>query len=128
MVKETKNILIVEDEVTLLDAISNKLVQEGFKTIKAKNGQEGLGIALKEHPDLIIIDILMPIMDGMTMMTKVREDSWGKAVPIIILTNLSADENIIKGVVKDEPLYFLVKSEWSLKDIVEKIKTVWPEK
>lgn len=117
-----KKILIVEDEEIICKTYADELRDEGFCVLTAKNGQEGLELALKEKPDLILLDILMPVMDGMVMMKKLREDSWGKKASIILLTNLSATENIMKAMIEDEPLFFLVKSDWSLKDVVDKIR------
>ncbi len=116
-------VLIVEDEQDMLQALVDKFAREGFDVLEAKDGEEGLGLALKEHPDLILLDIIMPKMDGMTMMKKLREDAWGKSVPIILLTNLSAtEEEIIKGIVENTPAYYLVKSEWKIEDVVQKVK------
>lgn len=117
-------ILIVEDEQDMLEALVDKLTSEGFKIIEAKNGEDGLEKALKEQPDLILLDIVMPKMDGMTMMKKLREDKWGRKVPIILLTNLSVTDDIIKGVVEDEPSYYLVKSDWKIEDVVKKVKEI----
>jgi len=120
---KTKRILVVEDEQDLLQALVDKFTREGFEMLEAKNGEAGLDLALKEHPDLILLDIIMPIMDGMTMMKKLREDGWGKNVPIILLTNLSAtDAEIIQGVVENEPFYYLIKSDWKIKDVVGKVR------
>ncbi|MCX6718229.1 MAG: response regulator [Candidatus Staskawiczbacteria bacterium] len=117
-------ILIVEDEELILKPYSEELRDEGFFVLQAKNGQEGLGLALSEKPDIILLDILMPVMDGITMMYKLRETNpYGKDVPIILLTNLSPDEEkTMKAVVDNEPAYYLVKSDWNLKDVVGKIK------
>ena len=118
-----KKILIVEDEQDLCEALIDKLGREGFLPRGAKDGEEGLELALKEHPDLILLDIVMPKMDGMTMFKKLREDKWGKNVPVILLTNLSAtDEKLIKAMVENEPAYYLVKSDWKINDVVEKVK------
>jgi DNA-binding response OmpR family regulator len=123
---ETKKqtILIVEDELPLLKVYADRFSEEGFTVLKANNGQEGLEVAIKEKPDLILLDILMPIMDGLTMMQKLRENStWGKTVPIILLTNLSADEKRIQKIVtENKPTYYLVKLDWSLSAIIEKAK------
>ena len=121
--KNTK-ILIIEDEEIILKAYAEKLRYEGFFVLTAKNGQEGLGLALSEKPDLILLDILMPVMDGLTMMDKLREkNSYGKSVPIILLTNLSSsEEKIIASITKNEPAYYLIKSNWDLSQVVEKIK------
>ncbi len=123
MTKQSQKILIIEDEEDVRQALVDRLSREGFKTSQAKNGQEGLKIALKERPDLILLDIVMPKMDGITMMRKMRKDKWGRKVPIILLTNLSAtEERIIKGLVEDEPSYYLVKSDWKIEDVVKKVK------
>lgn len=119
-----KTILIVEDETLQLKSLSDKFADEGFRVLKARNGEEGLTAALKECPDIILLDILMPIMDGMTMLKNLREkNSWGKSVPVIMLTNLDADdEKIMKDIVSTEPVYYLVKSRWSLDEIAEKVR------
>ena len=118
-----KIILVTEDEKILRDVLGSKLISEGFGVLKAKNGEEGLEISLREHPDLILLDLLMPKMDGMTMFKKLREDIWGKTVPVIILTNLSgADEERNKDITELEPTYYFIKTDKSLEEIVEKIK------
>jgi len=121
--KKTK-ILIVEDEDIICKAYTDELRDEGFDMLIAKNGQDGLDLAIREKPDLILLDILMPVMDGLTMMDKLRQHSpYGKIVPIILLTNLSAnEEKILAAVTKNEPAYYLVKSDWDLSKVVEKIK------
>ena len=92
--------------------------------LTATNGRDGLELALREKPDLILLDILMPVMDGLTMMDQLRtKDLYGKKVPIILLTNLSAsEEKIIQAIAKNEPAYYLVKSDWDLSGVIEKIK------
>jgi DNA-binding response OmpR family regulator len=125
MIEEKKTkILIVEDEVVINKAYAEELQDEGFLVLTATNGRDGLELALHEKPDLILLDILMPIMDGLTMMDKLRGSGlYGKSVPIILLTNLSAsEEKIMAAVVKHEPAYYLVKSDWNLSAVVEKIK------
>jgi DNA-binding response OmpR family regulator len=122
--KKTK-ILIVEDEVIINKAYTDELRSEGFLVMTAMNGRDGLELALRERPDLILLDILMPVMDGLTMMDKLREvkDLYGKNVPIILLTNLSAsEEKIMKSITKNEPAYYLVKSDWNLSDVIKKIR------
>lgn len=121
--KKTK-ILLVEDEEIIRKAYADELRDEGFSLLIASNGRDGLELALREKPDLILLDILMPIMDGLTMMEKLREKGlYGKSVPIILLTNLSAsEEKIMKAVTKNGPAYYLVKSDWDLSQVMEKIK------
>ena len=122
--EKKQTILIVEDEQALLKVYAERFSEEGFLVLKAGNGQEGLDIALQEKPDIILLDILMPVMDGLTMMQKLRENkSWDKSVPIIFLTNLSEhEERVMKSADENKPAYYLVKSDWSLSSIVEKAK------
>lgn len=118
-----KIILITEDDKSLRGAMANKLINDGFTILEAKDGEEGLLISLKEHPDLILLDIAMPKMDGMTMLRNLREDKWGKTVPVIILTNLSsANEERNKDITELEPTYYFVKTDKHIEEIVEKIK------
>lgn len=96
--------------------------QEGFKVFAAKDGEAGLKMALEEEPTIILLDILLPKMDGMQVLQKLRESGdWGKNVPVIMLTNLDANDKIIERVAKDKPTYYLIKSDWSLDKIVEKV-------
>ena len=115
---------VVEDDVSILRALVDKLTREGFTVFAGKNGEEGFALALAERPDIILLDILMPVMDGSTMMTKLREENlWGKNVPIILLTNLSTAEiKVVKAVVEATPSYYLVKSNWSMADVIQKVK------
>ena len=121
----SKKILIIEDEEAMQKAISDALTKQQFTTLTASDGEEGLSIALKAHPDLILLDIFMPKMDGMAMLQKLRFDEWGKTVPIIILTNLLPNaSSVISSVLRNEPAYYLVKSDVKLEGIIEKIKEV----
>ena len=122
---DKKKTLLVEHEESMLDVISDYLENQEFTTLTARDGEEGLGIALKEHPDLILLDILMPKMDGMIMLKKLRLDEWGKKAPVIILTNVSPSANsVINSVLQNEPAYYLVKSDVELEGIVDKVKEV----
>ena len=96
-------------------------VQSSFSTLEAKNGEEGLKVALREHPDLILLDIVMPKMDGMTMLRKLREDLWGKTAKVIILTNLSDNEKVAEALEQKSHEY-LVKSDWRIEDVVAKVR------
>ena len=115
-----RKILIVEDEVSMRNALRDKLTREGFVVSETKNGQEGLETALREHPDLILLDIIMPVMDGLTMMKKLREDAWGKDAKVIVLTNLSDMEKVAEAI-EQGSFEYLVKSDCNLEDNVKKI-------
>ena len=117
----SKKILVVEDEAPMRSALCDKLVREGFITLEAKNGKEGLEIALKEHPDLILLDIVMPIMDGMAMLKKLREDQWGKSAYVIMLTNLSDSQKLSEAFTQGS-FEYLVKSDWKIEAVIAKIR------
>jgi len=114
-------ILIVEDEPALLGALSSKFSKEEFEVAEARDGEEGLEKALAEHPDLILLDIIMPKMDGMTMLERVRRDEWGKKVPVIILTNLTDDDKVEEAIKRGSHDY-LIKSDWHINDVVVKVR------
>ncbi|MFA6271820.1 MAG: response regulator [Patescibacteria group bacterium] len=114
-------VLVVEDEESLRVALRDKLISEGYHIYTASNGEEGLKIALKQHPDLILVDIVMPVMDGMTMIKELRNDDWGKNAKAIFLTNLSDAEKTAEAVSRG--VYdILVKADWRIEDVVKKIK------
>ncbi len=72
MANENHNILIIEDEALMAAALKKKLESEGFQSLWANDGAEGLKVALDKHPDLILLDIILPTMDGMTVLSKLR--------------------------------------------------------
>lgn len=116
-----RTILVVEDEGLLRELMAEKLRFEGFNTIEASDGDEGLAVALKEHPDLIVLDLLMPKMGGMEVLRHLREDEYGRGIPVIIVSNLSGKEDIAEGAEKGAVEY-LIKANFSLDEIVDKIK------
>lgn len=114
-------VLIIEDEPALASALDDTLTRESFVCTVAYDGQEGLEAALKIHPDIIVLDLLMPVMDGMTLLSKLREDKWGKNAKVIILTNLS--DSAKETTSSKHGVYeYLIKSNLDLSDIVSKIK------
>lgn len=115
-----KKILIVEDEISLMNVLRNVLTREGHTVFGAKNGQEGLATALSEHPDLILLDILLPVMDGITMLKKLHADEWGKNSKVIMLTNLGTNQAVADALELGSH-DFLVKSDWKIEDLVKVI-------
>lgn len=120
-----KTILIIEDELPMLNILKDKLTESGFQTLEAKDGEAGLVLALAKHPDLILLDVLMPKLNGLALLNQLRMDSWGKEVPVIMLTNLDAQtDETIQSVMKNQPSYYLIKSNVKLTEVVDKIKEV----
>lgn len=120
----TKTLLLVEDDKILLNMYQKLLVNHGYDVRTAMDGEEGLKKAFENHPDLILLDIRMPKMDGMTMLKLLRQDAWGKTAKVIILTNLDPIDTILQGVIRDQPTYYLIKASTQFEDVLEKIKEV----
>ncbi len=117
-----KTILLVEDDIALRNVLIEKLTDEGFNLISAENGEVGLEKAVASRPDLILMDIFMPKMDGITMLSKLRRaDAWGKHVHVIVLSN-STDAQTIATATGFGATDFLIKSEWGLDPLVARIR------
>jgi len=117
-----KKILIVEDELAYLKLLNDQLTKVGYQIIEAKNGKDGLRTAEKEQPDVILLDIRMPVMNGMEMLGELRKSTYGKNAKVIILTNLEPNDEILRSVLEDQPTYYFMKSDTELSDLVSKIK------
>lgn len=116
-----KKVLIVEDEQALGKILVDRLNAEGYVTFYEENGQNGLTRAVTEHPDLIILDLIMPIMDGIEMLQNLRKDNWGKNAKVIIMTNITNDQKMEEAM-KQGVYEYLVKSNWDLDDVIGKIQ------
>ena len=114
-----KRILIVEDDKMISTMYETKLKQEGLEVLVAENGSQGLDLAIKEKPDLILLDIILPQLDGFSVLQEVR--SKNKNVPIIMLTNLGTSEDQEKGQRMGATDYW-VKASLTPAQVSEKIK------
>ncbi len=114
-----KKILVIEDEATLQKALNDVLAQEGYDVLNALDGMSGLDLALKENPDLILLDIILPKMDGFEVLKRLKEKE--SKIPIIILTNLSDISDIQKALDLGATTY-LVKADFHLDDVLKKVK------
>lgn len=120
MTKINQKILIVEDDTDFLSILQIKFISEGFSVFTAGNGEEGLIVAEKEKPDLIISDVLMPKMNGIEMEKKIRE-AGNKALFIFLTNTKEADYS--GDVKKIDESDYLIKSELRISDIVDKVKS-----
>jgi DNA-binding response OmpR family regulator len=118
-----KKVLIIDDDNNLRRVLTDKLNFSGFETIAALNGKEGLDKALEFHPDVILLDILMPVMNGQQMLKALREDEWGKNAKVIMLTVIE-DAASIAQAVEDGSLAYLVKTDETMDEVVEKVKAM----
>jgi len=119
--KYDKTILIIEDEAMMSEALDDKLTREGFSVLVAKDGKEGLKMALKKRPDLILLDIILPKMGGLVMLKELRKNKWGKDAIVIVLTNLDSTDKVAEAVEGGMHEY-LIKSNWPINGIVNKVK------
>lgn len=119
-----KKVLIVEDEKLLADALETKFAHEDFEVFKAENGQIGLDTAQAKKPDVILLDLMMPVMDGKTMLHKLREIPEFKYLPVVVLTNAGDVDNIRETKRYDNASAFLIKSNVNPDDIVQVVKDI----
>ncbi|MCX6723765.1 MAG: response regulator [Candidatus Staskawiczbacteria bacterium] len=118
--KTNKKILIVEDDQDFLSILKIKFGSEGFSIVTAENGEQGVGVAEREKPDLILSDVLMPVMDGLEMAKKIRESKNNTS--IIFLTNTNIKDIDVENIKKLGGVEFWIKADLPLDEIVNKSK------
>lgn len=118
---ESARVLIVDDDMTLRELYEERMKAEGYTILSASDGEEAIEKATKEKPDIILLDIMMPKINGIDVMKMLREKDETAKIPIIILTALVQEIDKIKGMMKPYDGY-LIKSEIMPKEVVEKVK------
>jgi len=114
-------ILLIEDEEMLANMYEAKFQNEGFNIVKALDGEEGLNKAKEILPDFILLDIIMPKMDGFAVLKALKEDDKTKSIPVMLLTNLGQEEDIQRGKELGVVSY-LVKANTTPSEVVETVK------
>ena len=115
-----KSVLVIEDSPYLAESLADMLTMQGYEALVAPGGREGVALAVAKKPDLILLDIRLPDIDGYEVYRRLREDSWGKNANIIVLTASESIENISKNI--NLPIDdILFKPEWSVVDLLAKI-------
>ena len=115
-------VLIIEDDENIRELYGDALTMGGIDVLKAKNGKEGLKMALEHHPSVILVDLMMPEMDGHETVKKIRNDDWGKDARVIYLTNMTDAKNVVNAV-EQRPEEYIVKSHTEVKEVVNKVRT-----
>ena len=114
-----KKVLLVEDDENIVRALKDILEKAGIKVFQALDGKSGLDAALKERPDLIILDLQLPVLSGADFLKALREDAWGKDAVVVAFTNVQTEESMIAtrelGVKE-----YIVKSNWSAKEALNR--------
>ncbi len=119
-----KKILFIEDEAALQKSLGGTLRNEGFEVLSALDGEIGERLAKTEHPDLIILDLVLPNKDGLEVFGALKENKETQDIPVIILTNQEKIENVEKVLEMGAKTY-LVKANYTLQEIVDKIKSAF---
>lgn len=122
MPKKVK-ILLVEDDSFLLGMYATKFELDGFKVIMAEDGEKAVRVALKELPDIILLDIVLPKLSGFEVLKQLKQESATAKIPVILLTNLSQRDEIEQGLKMGAEDY-LIKAHFMPSEVVEKIKKV----
>ncbi len=117
---EQKKILSIEDDVFLSSLVSGKLIESGFSVVTAGTGADGLAKVKLEHPDLVLLDIMLPDMGGYEILEKIKADPETKHIPVIILSNLGGRDEIEKGIQLGASSY-LIKSNILPHEVAEMV-------
>src|SRR3989344_2420064 len=124
MIKNKISVLVVEDDKSITNAYKYKFEEAGFKVMVANNGDEALRLIKKNIPDVILLDILMPVKDGFETLIALKQNKKWQKIPVIVASNLGEEKDIAKAFKLGADEY-IVKSKLSLGDLVEKIKATF---
>lgn len=125
--KFKEKIILVEDDKMLADMYITKFKKEGMDVMRANDGAEGLDMIMTEKPDLVLLDIIMPKLDGFAVLKEIRKDSSLKDTHVLLLTNLGQSEDVDKGKQLGADDYF-IKANHTPAEIVEKVKYILAQK
>jgi DNA-binding response OmpR family regulator len=116
-------ILIVEDDKFVRELISQKLTEEKFEVSSAKDGEDGVVKIESEKPDLILLDLILPGIDGFEVISRVRKNPNTESIPIVILSNLGEKNDVDRGI-KLGANDYMIKAHFTPKEIVEKVRSI----
>lgn len=115
-------ILFIEDELSLQKTMVAFLTGEHYTMLSAYDGEEGLKMAAKEKPDLILLDLVLPKMNGFEVLQSLKSDAVTESIPVIVFTNLEGTRDVEKAIALGATTY-LVKANYSLEEVIQKIKS-----
>lgn len=116
-------VLLIEDDKMIIDMYTLKFTQEGYDVTQAENGEDGLKQAQTSNPEVILLDIILPKMDGFTVLKELKKDPKLKNIPVVLLTNLGQDGDVKKGLELGATDY-LIKANFTPAQVVDKVKSV----
>ena len=118
-----KKILVIDDDVNLNTVLVNKLNVSGYDVVGATGGEDGIKKALVFQPDIVLLDVIMPEMDGFEVLKRLRMDPWGKTAKVVMLTSIDQMDSIAKAMESNVAGY-LVKTNTGLDDIAAEVKNL----
>ena len=118
-----QKILIIEDDKFLRELIAKKLIKEGYEVDEAIDGEEGVKKVKEILPDVVLLDLILPGIDGFEVLKTIKEDDKTSTIPVVILSNLGQKDEVEKGLSLGA-VDFLIKAHFTPEEIVEKIKSV----
>ena len=118
---DAKKILVVDDDVDIRETLGEVLRIEGYSVLLAANGTDALELAKKERPDLILLDLMMPDMDGVAVLKELRKDNWGRHARVIFLTARDDVESVTSAMEAGGNDY-MMKSNWKIENIIAKVR------
>ncbi len=118
-----KKILFIEDESALQNAATKVFKEEGYDVLSALDGETGLAAAKREKPDLVLLDLILPRMDGFAVLEALKKDEATSDIPVIVLSNLEGGADIERALGLGATTY-LVKANYRLEEVVEKVRKV----
>ena len=121
------HVLIIEDDVFLAEIYQKKFEMEGFKVSTANNGEKWLADIKKKKPDIVLLDILLPKLDGFAVLEAAKKDSSTKDIPIILLTNLGQKDDVQRGL-DEGAVDYLIKTHFKPSEVVDKVRKVLQKK
>ncbi len=127
MVKKKKKILIIEDDKILADMYAVKFDKVGYEVVETQNGIEGLNLAKTINPDVVLLDVILPEMDGFSILIELKKEKNTKKLPVILLTNLGQQGDIEKGKLLGATDY-LTKSNTTPAEVIERVKKILDKK
>lgn len=118
-----QTILIIEDDKFFRELVSQKLFKEGYEVLDAVDGEEGIKLAKEKKPDLILLDLILPGMDGFDILANLKDNSETFPIPVIILSNLDQKEDM-ERVFKLGAADFLIKARSTPGEVVDKVRGI----
>lgn len=115
-----QTVLVIDDEPNIVQTLKNRLELNEFEVLTASNGRDGLELALSAKPDVILLDVIMPIMDGHQMLEKLRANEAGKDMPVIMLTARSQPDDVDRAMIHGIEDY--ITKPFDLSELLEKIE------